>query len=535
MASMGLFEAFISLFFFLIFYHFIIKKHSGYVKKTLFQSYPWNWPVLGMLPGVLLRLSRIDDIIWVLEKNNLTFSFKGPWFARMDMLFTVDPANIQHMLSSNFSNYNKGPEFKELIDVFGGSILIADGELWKNLRMSSQAILSRQGFQNMSMSVTTSKLKDVLLPLFSCLSEDGTIVDLQDMFQRFMFDTTLVTTIGSDPQSLSTEMPELELAKALENAGEAIVFRHLNAGEAIVFRHFIPRFMWKFQTWMGLGQAKKLIDAGATFDRVCAKYILSKREEIQEIDHHHDHSNGESEDVLTYFMKLDTSKYELLKPSDDKFLRDTIVASILAMRDTTSTALTWFFWLISENPYVEAKIRQEINKNLPKAESSLERSWSAMDRKDYLNKLVYLHGALFETMRLYPPIPFECTSPIQSDVLPSGHRIEANFAIIIPIYLMGRMKSIWGEDALQFKPERWISETGKLRHEPSSKFFVFNSGPRICPGKNLAILVMKNVVVEILQNYDIKLVKGHKVKPKPRLVLQMKHGLRVTLTKRCSA
>ncbi|WZZ46141.1 hypothetical protein YC2023_042400 [Brassica napus] len=138
-------------------------------------------------------------------------------------------------------------------------------------------------------------------------------------------------------------------------------------------------------------------------------------------------------------------------------------------------------------------------------------------------------------MRLYPPIPFECTSPIQSDVLPSGHRIEANFAIIIPIYLMGRMKSIWGEDALQFKPERWISETVKLRHEPSSKFFVFNSGPRICPGKNLAILVMKNVVVEILQNYDIKLVKGHKVKPKPRLVLQMKHGLRVTLTKRCSA
>ncbi|CAN6986049.1 unnamed protein product, partial [Brassica oleracea var. botrytis] len=445
----------------LIFYHFIIKKHSGYVKKTLFQSYPWNWPVFGMLPGVLLRLSRIDDIIWVLEKNNLTFSFKGPWFARMDMLFTVDPANIQHMLSSNFSNYNKGPEFKELIDVFGGSILIADGELWKNLRMSSQAILSRQGFQNMSMSVTTSKLKDVLLPLFSRFSEDGTILDLQEVFQRFMFDTTLVTTIGSDPQSLSTEMPELELAKALENAGEAIVFRH-----------FIPRFMWKFQTWMGLGQAKKLIDAGATFDRVCVKYILAKREEIrsQEIDHHQDHPDGESEDVLTYFMKLDTSKYELLKPSDDKFLRDTIVASILAMRDTTSTALTCC-----------------------------------------------------------------CTSPIQSDVLPSGHRIEANFAIIIPIYLMGRMKSIWGEDALQFKPERWISETVKLRHEPSSKFFVFNSGPRICPGKNLAILVMKNVVVEILQNYDIKLVKGHKVKPKPRLVLQMKHGLRVTLTKRCSA
>ncbi|XP_013691460.1 alkane hydroxylase MAH1-like isoform X1 [Brassica napus] len=533
MASIGLFEAFLSLFPFLIFYYFLNKKHFGYlhIKQTL-QSYHWNWPVLGMLPAVPVWLNRIDDLIWVIEKNNLTFLFKGPWFTRMDMLFTVDPANIHHMLSSNFSNYIKGPEFKEIVDVFGDAMFNTEAELWRNLRMSTQVILSRQSFQNFSMSVTTSKIKDVLLPLLSRFSEEGTIVDLQDVFRRFMFNTTVVTTVGSDPQSLSTEMPEYELAKALENAGEVIVIRHL-----------IPRLVWKFQRWMRLGQEKKLIEAGATFDRVCAKYILAKREEIrsQEIDHHHDHSDEESEDLLTYFIKLDTSKYELLKPSDDKFLRDTILASIVAMRDTTSTALTWFFWLISKNPHVEAKIRalakirQEINTNLPKAESNQERSWLAIDRKEYLNKLVYLHGALYETMRLYPPIPFERSSPIQSDVLPSGHKIEANFTIIIPIYLMGRMKSIWGEDALEFKPERWISETGDLRHEPSSKFFAFNSGPRICPGKHLAMLAMKNVVVEILQNYDIKVVKEHKIEPKPRLVLHMKHGLRVTLTKRCSA
>ncbi|KAL0798661.1 hypothetical protein Bca101_053836 [Brassica carinata] len=471
-----------------------------------------------MLPAVPLWLNRIDDAIWFIEKNNLTFLFKGPWFTRMDTLITVDPANIHHMLTSNFSNYNKGPEFREILDVFGDAIFNTNAELWKNLRMSSQVILSRQGFQNLSMSVTTSKLNDVLLPLFNRFSEERTVVDLQDVFRRFMFDTTLVTTIGSDPQSLSTEMPELELEKALENAGEAIVIRHV-----------IPRFLWKFQRWMGLGQEKKLIEAGATFDRICAKYIDAKREEI---DHHHQgHSNGENDDILTYFIKLDTSKYQLLNPSDDTFLRDTIVASIAAMKDTTSTALTWFFLLLLENPNVEAKIRQEININLPKA----RRPWSAIEHKDYLNKLVYLHGALFETMRIYPPIPFERSSPIKTDVLPSGHRIEANLTVIIPIYLMGRMRSIWGEDALEFKPERWISETGDLRHEPSSKFFAFNSGPRTCPGKHLAMTAMKNIVVEILQNYDIKLVKGHKIEPKPRLVLHMKHGLRVTLTKRCSA
>ena len=91
------------------------------------------------------------------------------------------------------------------------------------------------------------------------------------------------------------------------------------------------------------------------------------------------------------------------------------------------------------------------------------------------------------------------------------------------------------QDAWEFKPERWISETGGLRHEPSSKFLVFNSGPRSCSGKHLAMTAMKIIVVEILQNFDIKLDKGHKIEPKPRLSLHMKHGLRVTLTKRCSA
>ncbi|KAH0901779.1 hypothetical protein HID58_041282 [Brassica napus] len=456
------------------------------IKKTFhksFQSYPWNWPFLGMLPAVLMRLGQIDDIIWVLEKNNLTFIFRGPWFTRLHGLITVDPANIHHILSSNFSHYIKGPKFKEYFDT----------------------VLNHQGFQNLSMSVTTSKLKDVLLPLFSRFSEDGTVVDLQDVFRRLMFDISLVTITGSDPQSLSIEMPEVEFAKAFDNAGEAILFRHI-----------IPRFLWELQKRMGLGKEKKLTEAGSTFDRICTRYIFAKREEKRSTENDHDHSNGESEDLLTSHIKLDTSKYQLLNPSDDKFLRDTIVTFIFAGRDSTSSALTWFFGLLSRNPHVEAKIRQEIRKNLPIAGTK------------FLNKLVYLHGALYETMRLYPPVPFERKSPIKSDVLPSGHKIDANSHVIIPIYALGRMRSVWGQDAWEFKPERWISETGGLRHEPSSKFL----GPRTCLGKHIAMTAMKTVVVEILQNYNIK---GHKIEPKPRLILHMKHGLRVTLTKRGSA
>ncbi|VVB15794.1 unnamed protein product [Arabis nemorensis] len=98
------------------------------------------------------------------------------------------------------------------------------------------------------------------------------------------------------------------------------------------------------------------------------------------------------------------------------------------------------------------------------------------------------------------------------------------------------MRAVWGEDASEFKPERWISErNGGLKHEPSFKFFVFNSGPRNCLGKNLSFLQMKTVAVEIIQNYDITIAEGHKIEQVPSMVLHMKHGLKVIVSKRCLA
>ncbi|CAA7034525.1 unnamed protein product [Microthlaspi erraticum] len=59
-----------------------------------------------------------DWTVEVLEATNLTFSFKGPWFSGSDLLLTADPKNIHHILSTNFGNYPKGPEFKKIFDVW---------------------------------------------------------------------------------------------------------------------------------------------------------------------------------------------------------------------------------------------------------------------------------------------------------------------------------------------------------------------------------------------------------------------------------
>ncbi|KAG2243023.1 hypothetical protein Bca52824_095133 [Brassica carinata] len=65
------------------------------------------------------------------------------------MLFTVDPANIHHIMSSNFTNYPKGSEFKKIFDVLGDGIFNADFDLWMDLRKSAQCMMSRPSFKGL--------------------------------------------------------------------------------------------------------------------------------------------------------------------------------------------------------------------------------------------------------------------------------------------------------------------------------------------------------------------------------------------------
>ncbi|PON47613.1 Cytochrome P [Trema orientale] len=91
-----------------------------------------NWPVVGMLPTLLHNVPRLHDFVTeVLRKSGGTLEFKGPWFTGMDFIFTCDPLNIQHIMTTNFSNYPKGEEFREVLDALGDGILNVDSDLWK--------------------------------------------------------------------------------------------------------------------------------------------------------------------------------------------------------------------------------------------------------------------------------------------------------------------------------------------------------------------------------------------------------------------
>ncbi|XP_047982482.1 alkane hydroxylase MAH1-like [Salvia hispanica] len=463
---------------------------------------PTLWPVLGMLPAILLNLHRLHDYVTeVLAACGCTYRIVGSRLFNLDMLITSDPANIHHVLSRNFANYPKGPEFRKIFDILGDGIFSADFELWEIHRRTTMAQLKRADFNEFLERTVWQKVEDGLFPVLDhfCGKKEG--LDLQDVFQRLAFDNICKFVLGTDPCSLRLDLRLFPGEKAFSAVAEPLLRRHI-----------LPEWMWKVQRWLNVGDERVIAEAAAALDDFIYPRVVG---------------GGDDAVVLRAFEKMySESKSNAASASLGEFLKDTSLNLIFAGRDTTSSCLTWLFWLVAQDPLSERKILEELE-----AELGLNKKWRPFNAEES-HKLVYLHGALCESLRLYPPLPLEHKAPVQPDILPSGHRLACNGKLIMSFYSVGRMESVWGKDCLQFKPERWISPSGKIKHEPSYKFPAFNAGPRTCVGKDMVFIQMKMVAAAILYGYKVRLVEGQKVSPRDSILLHAKEGLKVLLCKR---
>ncbi|XP_020274710.1 LOW QUALITY PROTEIN: cytochrome P450 86A1-like [Asparagus officinalis] len=333
-------------------------------------------------------------------------------------------------------------------------------------------------------------------------SGTGTAVDLQDLLLRLTFDNICGLTFGKDPETLSPDLPDNPFASAFDSATEATLQRFL-----------YPSFLWRLKKALRLGAEKSLKRSLEIVDRYMTEAITARKE-------------TPSDDLLSRFMKKKDVNGNAFPSS---VLQWIALNFVLAGRDTSSVALSWFFWTVMQRPDIEKKVVGEITSVLKGTRGSDTERWVEEPLAfEELERLVYLKAALAETLRLYPSVPEDSKYVVAEDVLPDGTAVPAGSAITYSIYSVGRMESIWGEDCLKFKPERWLSADGE-RFEPSKdtyRFVAFNAGPRTCLGKDLAYLQMKSIASAILLR-QLEAVPGHRVEQKMSLTLFMKNGLRV--------
>nr|ULR85439.1 cytochrome P450 [Spodoptera frugiperda] len=174
--------------------------------------------------------------------------------------------------------------------------------------------------------------------------------------------------------------------------------------------------------------------------------------------------------------------------TDDE-IREHVNTIVAAAYDTTASSITFALILLGTYPEVQNRVYKEIQTVLGDEDLT----------KDNLPKLVYLDAVVKETLRLYPSSP--CVArKIDSDVKLKNYTLRSGTTCLLSIYGIGR-HSMWGADADQFKPERWLDPSA-LPSNPNA-FCNFGIGKRDCIGRVYAMLAIKTMLVHVLRKYIV--------------------------------
>ncbi|KAL0542282.1 hypothetical protein IC582_022380 [Cucumis melo] len=481
------------------------------IKRSL--SGPRVWPLLGSLPGLIKNSHRMHD--WIVENLRSTGGTYQTCICAIPLLtkkqglvtVTCDPKNLEHILKTRFENYPKGPNWQAVFhDLLGDGIFNSDGNTWLFQRKTAALEFTTRTLRQAMARWVSRAIKSRFCPILESAQRRGKPVDLQDLLLRLTFDNICGLTFGKDPQTLAPELPENSFAMAFDQATEATLCRFI-----------LPTFVWKLKKWLRLGMEVTLTQSLDHTNQYLTNIINTRKHELSNQQQVNTNQTPH-DDLLSRFMKKKESY-------SDTFLQHVALNFILAGRDTSSVALSWFFWLVIQTPSVEEKILEEICTVLMETRGKEMSTWTEEPLGfEEVDRLVYLKAALSETLRLYPSVPEDSKHVINDDVLPTGTFVPAGSSVTYSIYSIGRMKFIWGEDCLEFKPERWLDT-----NENAYKFVAFNAGPRICLGKDLAYLQMKSIAAAVLLRHSLTVVPGHRVEQKMSLTLFMKYGLKVHL------
>lgn len=489
---------------------------------------PYPNPVLGNLVPLIRNFHRFLD--WATDlfaaSPSSTIEVRGPLGLGTGVA-TADPGVVDHMLRSSFPDYVKGARFAiPFSDLLGKGLFLADGRLWSLQRKLASYSFPCRSLRQFTGRVLRAHLHRRLLPLLADHAAADSVIDLQDVLKRFAFDNICGVAFGVETSTLLNEDGV---------HGEAFFKAFDDAVEISFARMFHPTtLVWRAMRFAGVGSERRLREAIRAIDEYVTTMIL--------MDSSPQPRSEEAEQCLLSRFKAAAMEEEESGGSElgamfdtpeskRRFLRDIVVSFVLAGKDSTSTALTWLFWLLAANPRCERRVHQE-------AAARHNRHGDEGDDYDQLTKgrMPYLTAAITEAMRLYPPVPINSRVAAAGDVLPDGTAVRAGWFADYSAYAMARMPSLWGPDCRAFRPERWLDAAGEFVEPDAARYPVFHAGPRACLGKEMAYVQMKAVAAAVIRRFKVEPVRPATMEAPPpyqmAVTLRMKGGLPVRIRKR---
>ncbi|KAF9534060.1 cytochrome P450 [Crepidotus variabilis] len=438
---------------------------------------------------------------WV-EEFGSTFRYQS--FVGMSRFYTTDTKALNHMLM-NSSIYQKPESVRyNLTELLGPGVLVVEGDKHKQQRKVMNPAFGAAQIRELTEIFVEKALlmRDIWLTE-SQKEENKGRIDVLSWLGRMTLDVIGLAGFNYHFNALTNDPEQNELNKAFTQIFRARSRMSLvNMGRSLfpVLRYVLPNF------------EKDTIIARNTMARIGEKLLSDSRAALSSDASKMDHSGSKRRDLLSLLMKANSGTD--LAPSQtmsDEDVLAQVPTFLVAGHETTSTATTWALFALTQAPVVQAKLREEL--------LTVSTDNPTMDE---LNALPYLDAVVHETLRLHTPVTSTIRIAAQDDIMPLGKPvlgrngemidrilIKKGQTMLLPILAINRAESIWGEDARQFKPERWTESKNpeSVSTIPGvwGNLMTFIGGPRACIGYRFSLVEMKALLFTLVRAFEFEL------------------------------
>ncbi|MBY0240477.1 MAG: cytochrome P450 [Burkholderiaceae bacterium] len=428
---------------------------------------PRRWPLVGnMLQIRPLRLHQ-DVEAWCRRYGDFFQMYLGPEQA----LVVADHAAVAQVLKQRPDTFRRPAMSERIMREMGGvpGLFDAEGQDWRNQRRMVMHAFSPQGIKAYFPSLVKVALR--LQQRWDGAARAGRAIDLSDDLKRYTVDIIAGLAFGTDVDTI--------------HGGEDVIQRHLDVILPAIARRTLAFFAyWRV---FKLPQDRRLEHSVATVKQAIGDLIGQARVRMAQDPGHAAHPANLLEAMLVAAAQPGSGL-------DDQAVVGNVMTMLLAGEDTTANSIAWLLYQLQRNPAVLAQACDEVRQYAPDP---------AAFTMEQMDRLPYLNACIQESMRIKPVAPF---LPMEAmhDTTVAGIHVPAH-TLVWCVMRHHSMADSHVPQPAQFDPQRWLQDgPGAIDRKVSMPF---GAGPRICPGRYLALLEMKVAMAMLLASFEIEAVQ----------------------------
>lgn len=472
--------------------------------------------LLGHFPAIMRSEAGIIQREWV-KKHGPAVRAVGPF--GIERMIMLKPEVSQKILVSDWMEYPRPAFMRTILGIAAGyGLLTVTGNEHKQMRkvMNPAFSISNLMAQTDMYYDSIEVLLDIMKSELSIAPDQGKVFPIYEWMSKVTMDIICDTAFGYRTNSLMN--PHNELAEAYE------VLLSLQSGQNIsllVFFVSIPglsrllssqlgyRYRNLFSVWSITAPMTTFIDSVYRIRKISAQILNEKISESELVSLEDTAAKKDIMSLLVRAREVENAADEKGAgyTLSDEALVDQVLTFLGAGHETTASGLSWTLWLLANDLTVQSKLRAEVTQLLEQN-----------PRPDYrsLKDLKLLDCVIMESLRLLPPVPMTFRQAAKSDWI-DGFWVPKGTLFYVPIRVINTWKNMWGEDAEEFRPERWLElpeSSSTSGGTAGFKFMSFLAGPHACIGKTMSLVEMRAVLASLIAEFEfVPAYEGQVAKP----------------------